>query len=217
MGILSLGWTPNADPAARDPFEDAAAVRAMYERGGVLTHRRLPENIDSHAREDLELPDPRRLRSRGAAPAGGIDINSFLYGSGGYSAVSDFPRSVMRPPVVRPGGTFTFTNQDALFAQPQDQQAWHTITACRAPCNKGSGIGYPLANGPVDFDSGQLGFGSGLNSNVTIGSNTYTTPPLNDLPQRVRRKAFKPGTTYSYFCRLHPYMRGSFRVRAARD
>jgi hypothetical protein len=217
MGILSLGWTPNADPAARDPFEDAAAVRAMYRRGGALTHRRLPENIDTHAREDLELPDPRRLRSRGAPPAGGIDINSFLYGSGGFSAVSDFPRRVMRPPVVRPGETLTFTNEDALFGQSEDEQAWHTITACRAPCNKGSGIGYPLANGPVDFDSGQLGFSSGLNSNVTMGSNTYTTPPLNDLPQRARRKAFKAGTTYSYFCRLHPYMRGSFRVRAARD
>jgi hypothetical protein len=216
MGILSLGWTPNADPAARDPFEDAAAVRAMYGKGGVLTHRRLPENVDTHAREDLKLPDPRTLRARKAPPAGAIDINSFLYGSGGFSAVSGFPRSMMRPPVIRPGGTLTFTNQDALLGQPEDEQAWHTITACRAPCNKGSGIGYPLANGPVDFDSGQLGFGTGPNSNVTIGSNTYTTPPLGNLPQRRRAERFKRGTTYSYFCRLHPYMRGSFRVRTAR-
>ena len=217
MGILSLGWTPNADPAARDPFEDAAAVRAMYKQGGALTHRRLPENADTHARDDLKLADPRTLRSRGAPPAGGIDINSFVYGSGGFSAVSGFPAGVMRPPVVRTGGTLTFTNQDALFGQSEDEQVWHTITACRAPCNKGSGIGYPLANGPVDFDSGQLGFGTGLNSNVTIGSNSYTTPPMANLAQRRRGEDFKRGTTYSYFCRLHPYMRGSFRVRAPRD
>ena len=35
----------------------------------------------------------------------------------------------------------------------------HTITACKAPCNRTTGIAYPLANGPVDFDSGNLGFG----------------------------------------------------------
>ncbi len=213
MGILSLGWTPNADPNARDPFEDAAAVRAMYKKGGALTHRRLPENVDTHARKNLKLPDPRKLKARGRAPAAGIGINGFFSTPGGFSAARGFPANLMRPPVIRPGGTLTFTNQDALLGQSQDEQAWHTITACRAPCNKGSGIGYPLANGPVDFDSGQLGFGTGLNSNVTTGSDTYTTPPLNNLPQRRKGKRIKRGTTYSYFCRLHPFMRGSFRVR----
>ena len=37
---------------------------------------------------------------------------------------------------------------------------------------------------------------------MTTGSNTYTTPPLT-----------KPGKTYSYFCRIHPFMRGSIRVK----
>jgi len=217
MGILSLGWTPNADPNARDPFEDAAEVRAMYEQGGALTHRRLPENVDTHARQDLKLPDPRKLPAAGPPPASGVEINSFFYGVGGFSAVRDFPAGLMRPPVIRPNGTLTFTNRDALASQPQDEQAWHTITACRAPCNKGSGVGFPLANGPVDFDSGQLGFGSGLNANVTIGSNSYTTPPLGKLPRAGGGKKVKRGTTYTYFCRLHPYMRGSFRVRSGRE
>ncbi len=215
MGILSLGWTPNADPNARDPFEDAAEVRAMYKEGGALTHRRLPENADTHARQDLKLPDPRKLPSGGAAPAAGVDIDGFLYETGGFSAVRGFPADVMRPPVIGPGGTLTFTNRDALFGQPEDEQAWHTITACRAPCNKGPGIGYPLANGPVEFDSGQLGFGTGLNGNVTIGSNSYTTPPLKNLARGRGGTGSKRGTTYTYFCRLHPYMRGSFRVRGA--
>jgi len=213
MGILSLGWTPDADPAAKDPFEDAAAVRRMYEQGGALTHRRLPENADTHAREDLGLRDPRKLPSSGMAPLGGVGIDGFFFGSGGFSAVSGFPARVMRPPVVRPGQSLTFVNNDALAGQPEAAQAWHTITACRAPCTGGSGIGYPLANGPVQFDSGQLGYGGFLNSNVTTGSNVYTTPPLRNLPAQRKGKGFKRGTTYTYFCRLHPYMRGSFRVR----
>ena len=216
MGILSLGWTPNDDPAAKDPFTDAAAVEEMYEQGGALTHRRLPENEDTHAREDLGLADPRKLPTSGAAPLGGVDIDGFFFEAGGFSAVSGFPAREMRPPVVRPGETLTFVNNDALPGQPEGEQAWHTITACRAPCTGGPGIGYPLANGPVQFDSGQLGFGGYLNSNVTTGSNTWTTPPLRKLKAQTKGKRIKRGSTYTYFCRLHPYMRGSFRVRAAK-
>ncbi len=212
MGILSLGWTPNDDPNAKDPFTDAAAVRAMYRERGALTHRRLPENVDTQARDDLKLPDPRKLPASGPAPASGVDIDSFLFETGGYSAVRGFPAELMQPPVIGSGESLTFTNQDALPGQPQDAQAWHTITACRAPCNKGTGIGYPLANGAIDFDSGQLGYGTGLNGNVTIGSNTYTTPSLPSTAQG-GGGSLKPGATYTYFCRLHPYMRGSFRVR----
>jgi len=215
MGILSMGWTPNADPAARDPFANDAEVRAMYEQGGALTHRRLPENIDTHAREDLRLPDPRKLRAGGRLAGAGVPIDSFFFENGGFSAIERFPADVMQPPVISPGGTVTFTNEDALPTQPQTDQEWHTITACRSPCTGGSGVGYPLANGPVDFDSGQLGFGTGLNSNVTIGSNTWTTPPLGNLPELRTVRGAKRGTTYSYFCRLHPFMRGSFRVRGS--
>jgi plastocyanin len=37
---------------------------------------------------------------------------------------------------------------------------------------------------------------------VTTGTSDYTTPPLT-----------KPGKTYTYFCRIHPFMRGSVRVK----
>lgn len=202
MGILPLAWSTRPDAAARDPFEDADEVRAMYESGGILTHGRLKENIDAKARKSLNLPDPRDVASRGTkVPAGGIDIDSFVYSPGGFSATRNFPVDLMRPPVVQPGSTVRFTNNDALPGTPQTQQAWHSITSCKAPCNKGSGIGYPLANGPLGFDSGQLGFGQGTSAGVTTGSNTYETPPLT-----------KPGETYTYFCRIHPFMRGSIRT-----
>ena len=41
---------------------------------------------------------------------------------------------------------------------------------------------------------------------MTTGSNIYTTPPLT-----------KPGKTYTYFCRIHPFMRGSIRVAGGRQ
>ena len=39
-----------------------------------------------------------------------------------------------------------------------DPYAFHTITACKDPCNGTTGIAYPIANGPVTFDSGELGY-----------------------------------------------------------
>jgi len=174
----------------------------MFDKGGILTHGRLRENIDKKARKNLGLPDPRKLPSQGPVPPGGIDIDSFVYSPGGFSTIRGFPQELMEPVTVAPGDTVTFTNNDALPGETNQEQVWHSITACEAPCNKGSGIGNPLANGPIRFDSGQLGFGQGSSSEVTTGSNQFTTPPLTDA-----------GATYTYFCRIHPFMRGSIRVR----
>jgi plastocyanin len=203
MGILPLAVSTNtSDPLAKDPFNDDAAVKAMYDEGGILTHGRLPENIDFKANKDLKLADPRKLRSKGRVPHTGLEIDGFGYSAGGYSAFRDFPSSLMRPPVINPGQSVTFTNIEALPAMSDSEQVWHSVTSCPAPCNRGSGIGYPLAGGAIKFDSGQLGYGTGTSAEVTTGSNVYTTPPLT-----------KPGKTYTYFCRIHPFMRGSIRVR----
>jgi plastocyanin len=207
MGILPLLFAQGTgDPAAKDPFDDDAAVRAMYDAGGILTHGRLPENIDAKAGLDLNIRNPKKLKSKGTrVPEGGIEIDGFGYSVGGFSAFRGFPKSQMRPPVVKRGTSVTFTTLDALYGQPDSDQAWHTITSCQTPCNKGSGIGYPLAGGPLKFDSGQLGFGTGTSEEVTTQSSTYTTPPLT-----------KRGKTYTYFCRIHPFMRGSIRVKGKR-
>jgi plastocyanin len=205
MGILPVAVAGAGEPGAKDPFDDRKAVKKMYEKGGILTHRRLPENIDRPARDKLGLPDPRDLRSGASTASSGIQIDGFLNSRGGYSARPSFPSALMRPPVIESGGSVTFTSQDALPTMPQTEQAWHTITSCKPPCNRGAGIGYPLADGPIKFDSGQLGFGTGASSEVTTGSNVYTTPPLT-----------KPGKTYTYFCRIHPFMRGSIRVAGKR-
>ena len=125
------------------------------------------------------------------APVRGVTIRDFVYGRGDLST----PGADGRPPAVPQGRSLTFRNGD-----PTDS-VWHTITACRAPCNRQTGIAYPLADGRAQFDSGQLGFGPGF-ATPTAQRDTWQTP--RDL---------KAGT-YTFFCRVHPFMRGAFRVKA---
>ena len=100
------------------------------------------------------------------------------------------------PPTVKAGHSLTFVNQDG--SQPAD--AYHTLTACRAPSNRSTGIAYPIADAKVEFDSGQLGYNSTIFNAPAEDNDTWKTP-----------KSLDPGT-YTYFCRIHPFMRGSFRV-----
>ena len=96
-----------------------------------------------------------------------------------------------------------FTNFDAMQSTPVSQAAYHTITACKAPCTGNTGVAYPIANGSVQFDSGELGYGPSLGSfkfTPAADRNTWKSP--KNLP----------AGTYTYFCRIHPFMRGSFRV-----
>ena len=153
----------------------------------VLTHGHLDENRN-HGGDPMGLPDPRSLPGA-PTPSGPIGIDDYQYEQGDMYA----PGSAAYPPKVATGQSLTFLNQDA------DVDAFHTITACKAPCNRSPGIAYPIANGPVTFDSGQLGFNYAFGA-PAVDRDTWSTPESLD-----------PGT-YAYFCRVHPFMRGSFRV-----
>jgi plastocyanin len=181
MGIMPVAFAPGARGGV-DPFS------GKLDRRGRVTHGHLPEN-DNHGGAPGGLPDARALPD-GPAAADPIAITDFLYGQG------DLLRggAASRPAVVAAGGSVRFRNDDA------GRTIFHTITACRAPCNRTTGIAYPLADGPVDFDSGELGFGP---AGFTPAANrdTWSTP-----------QNLGPGT-YTYFCRIHPFMRGAFRVR----
>ena len=117
---------------------------------------------------------------------------------------------------------------------------FHTITACKAPCNLGSGIGFPLANGPGLFDSGELGFGPTISTGALYGRRRRRRSPITAGRRHARRQgqlrkgghgprrrsiangcvgtddvedAEEPhARPYTYFCRIHPFMRGAFRV-----
>jgi plastocyanin len=125
-----------------------------------------------------------------------VNIADFTYGRGDLSSAGKNGR----PPVVKRGHALEFTNLDSQSDTPLNQAAYHTITACKAPCNKSTGIAYPVANGSRQFDSAELGFGPNY-ATAAANRNTWATP--KNLPRG----------TYTYFCRIHPFMRGAFRVK----
>ncbi|MCX6393899.1 MAG: hypothetical protein NTY57_03480 [Solirubrobacterales bacterium] len=162
---------------------------------GVLTHGHLAEN-NGHGGKSVPGAINASLLPNGIASDGNtIAISDFIYALGDLSNSG----STLNPPTVREGNSFTFRSDD-VTGNPYTDYAYHTITSCKSPCNKSTGIAYPRADSApsVLFDSGELG--SGPEGTASAGRRTWTTP--NTLPRG----------TYSYFCRIHPYMRGAFRV-----
>ena len=134
MGIMVVGITKNPVPGGVDPFDPSTGT---LDQTDYLTHGRLKENIDSGVRKhNVGLRNPIRLRTGPFKDR--IIIKNFLYNQGDLS----LPGKSGLPPAVRQGHSLTFVNEDAPLTE-----RFHTITACRAPCNLTGGIGYPLANG----------------------------------------------------------------------
>ena len=183
MAIMPIAVT--AKPAGGlDPFTRST------DRPGHLTHGHLKEN-DVHGGGVPVLPDMTKVLD-GPVSDTRVTIDSYVYGQGSMS-LTGMPG---RPPVVRRGASISFKNLDAK----PSRNVFHTITACKAPCNRTTGIAYPLADGPVDFDSGELGFGP---RGFTAAANVDEWKTPTNLPLG----------TYTYFCRVHPFMRGAFRVK----
>jgi plastocyanin len=181
MAIMPTMWVPGGTGA--DPFSTDVDV------AGQVTHGHLPEN-DVHGGGRLSgLANPLELLSRPVPGGGAVAIRDFVYGRGDFSSTGRRGR----PARVRKGRRLKFVNRDA------GRTIFHTITACKAPCDRTTGIAYPLANGDVDFDSGQLGFGP-AGFTAAVNRDTWRTP---------RKLA---AGTYTYFCRVHPFMRGAFEV-----
>jgi plastocyanin len=174
MGIMVVWMASGTDGA--NPFT------TPVDGAGVLTHGHLPEN-NNHGGGPGPLANP--TTRPGAPAANPITIAGFEYAAGDMADTGPLPE-------VKAGQPLNFLNQDA----PIGVGIWHTITACKAPCNGATGIAYPIANGPVAFDSGELGDAGA----PTAGRVTWSTP--TNLP---------PGV-YTYFCRIHPFMRGAFQV-----
>ncbi len=220
MGIMVVGITKGPDGGV-DPFT------ADVDQSDYLTHGRLPENIDAGVRRaNPGLSNPLRLR-RGPL-RDRIVIKNFAFQQGDLTLRG--ARGL--PPTVPQGRQLTFVNQDNPLTI-----RFHTITACKRPCNLTGGIGYPLADGSGIFDSGELGYGPTLSSRLYSTGNGDTLPitaavpkpapssRCNDVPGLVKvvssgcvgtntwktPKELKAGL-YTYFCRIHPFMRGAFRV-----
>jgi plastocyanin len=181
MGIAILWITDGT--TGTDPFT------ARVDNGKpVLTHGHLPEN-NNHGGK----PAPKQFTDASSLPSGPVTdkvtISDFTYAPGDIGGIYE------QIPVVKAGQPLTFFNQDA----PRGNGIWHTITSCKAPCDRTTGVAYPLADADVQFDSGELGRAGA----PTAGRVDWTVP--GNLP----------AGTYTYFCRIHPSMRGAFRVAPA--
>ena len=150
-------------------------------------HPRAPAGEQQPRRRPTGLPDPRSCRTELRTRAI-VDIVDFKYQLGDLS----LPAQAGRPPVIRPGQSLTFRNQ-----VDDRRRIYHSITSCKAPCNRSTGIAYPIADGAVQFESNTLG---------SRGAASDGRSRVEDADN------LQPGT-YTYFCRIHPFMRGAFRVK----
>jgi hypothetical protein len=178
MGIM-VAWMADRGPG-KNPFKQRVNFI------GRPTHGHLAEN-DNHGGGPTGMPDPRTLAD-GTVNPGNIDIVDFKYRLGDLSLGA--PGGL--PPVIRPGQSLTFRS-----GLDNAKAVYHSITSCKAPCNRATGIAYPIADGDVQFESGTLG---------------TAVPPATGALEWKTPENLAPGT-YTYFCRIHPFMRGSFRVR----
>jgi hypothetical protein len=186
MGIM-VAYIAVGSNAGVDPFTHSVPTT------GRITHGHLPEN-NVHGATAPAVANALTLPN-GTAPNNTVKIENFKYVPGDLSARG----KAKDPPTIKQGQSLTFVNTDGPPMAPFDLQISHSITACAAPCNLNTGVSYPIANGLGGFDSGQLGFGP-PGFTAFIEQQTWQTPTN-----------LRPGT-YTFFCRIHPFMRGAFRI-----
>ena len=189
MGIMVV-WEAWNDQRGVDPFTHRTDQR------GHVTHGHLAENDHHGGSSSLDV----NLDTFPSCPTKKVLIGGFHYAPGDFTATGQ-ARCV---PTIRQGQSLTFVNADAnpqaklnLFAPDPlyVKSIFHSVTACQYPCGLDTGISYPLANGAGGYDSGQLG-----PQLPAVGRLSWSTPTN-----------LAPGT-YTYFCRIHPFMRGVFRI-----
>ncbi len=181
MGIMVLWMTDGADGTKGTD----ALTPGVDKVKDYITHGHLPENRNHGGEKTKDFVDATKLPSGPATSK--VSIVDFTYSPGDIGGI------FKTVPTVKAGQPLTFYNRDTKLSS---DEVWHTITACAAPCNKATGVAYPIADAKVQFDSGELG----VKGPPTAGRLDWKVP--KDLPVG----------TYTYFCRIHPSMRGAFRV-----
>jgi hypothetical protein len=97
---------------------------------GVLNHPHYPENDDHGGTNPTVGPDPTKLPN-GISSGGPFLIGDYTYEAGDFR----LPGAAGRPPVVEKGESFNFE----LDSEDADKEIWHSLTSCKAPCNKSTG------------------------------------------------------------------------------
>ena len=195
-------FDPNVpvDPGPECPSGGLVAPTDTLCTRGWPTHGHLPENDNFGGPSAATALD---------GPAGQttdrVDIAEFAYVPGDLSMIS-----MTGIPRVRAGQRVHFTNEDALV------DVYHTVTTCAYPCLGRTGTSFPLANGRTsigrlfDRDSTELGFdalGLGAVDPIYAASGSSVMWDFDTT-------GLSPGEIVTYFCRIHPGMRGAFEITA---
>jgi hypothetical protein len=170
---------------------------------GNITHGPLPEagNLGDHnARpwqpgRDLPLTDT-------------IHMTAFGYAPGDLGTVE-----TVGVPTVKRSLPLQFVNEDAAA------NIFHTATACAYPCNGSYTLSYPRADfgyGKASFAPiGEPGYVQWDSANLGVVPDPLGIGPSRGTPVWTMTPAdygLLAGELYTYFCRIHPAMRGAFRV-----
>jgi hypothetical protein len=191
MGIMVVWEAWNDTAGGSDPFSHPT------DQGSHLTHGHLKEN-SYYGGSAFVGVNPNAWAECARSK---VIIAGFTYLPGDYASKHGSGHCI---PTITKGHSLTFVNKDAspkgsftLFGNPfYDSSVFHTVTSCQGSCRLNYGIAYPLASGGSNrFDSGELGVGI-----PGVGTLKWSTP---DTLQ---------AGTYRYFCRIHPWMRGVFRI-----
>lgn len=198
-------FTSDVDTAPTCPSGGLLASTPKLCDKGEVTHGHLSEAEVYGGANVAGLPPTLPPGSR----ASQVTISGFSYYPGGHGTlpVTGIPRVPLGTTTAPT--TLRFVNTDSAA------DIYHSVTSCAYPCTGTPGIAYPLSNGlsstgdAIDFDSGELGFGPAF-GDQRIG------PAKNraDWTLSVSESNFDPGV-YTYFCRVHPFMRGAFAVESA--
>jgi hypothetical protein len=179
------GGDPTQSVVNRDPH---AGHTEESEYCGILGHPPC----------DTEMADPEK-----GLAAGAVHIAGFLYAPGDRALAGQAGLPVQ----VAKGSGLAFVNEDAAIG------VRHTVTSCAWPCNGRYVANYPQPDGL--FDSGKMGNTDPIDGGgvVTSGGPLFGAGLSDDaLPAWTLDTAgLEPGL-YAYFCRIHPWMRGSLEV-----
>ena len=212
MGIvvaLMAPDDPNGNPTAPgvDPFTAPVDTSDRCDSGGLLaaTPTLCPNgNFETHAHYaengNYSGPAPGATLDAADGPqTNNVTIGDFVYFPGDLSQVQ-----TTGIPTVKLGSNLTFTNADSAL------DVYHTITTCKFPCLGATGSAFPLADGAtstgrqIDLDSSELGYGIPTISGVKNEAQWSIPVTAAD--------GYQPGEVVTYFCRIHPSMRGAFKV-----
>jgi hypothetical protein len=218
MGIV-FGWGVPLSTPGYHPTSSRCQPPAAGLVDGIRTNVSPAEPIFGGTTAIMD--DPSTHSVAGQAPVSEIDIANFNYSVGG---------TAQPPAPVKAGSDVVVKNLD--FAA----SVYHTITSCADACNKESGQAYPLAS--WTFDSKQLGYGiwgataaqGGIYPPFLSGESTGGLPndpqgwasgnPVRHVVNRTDAYQWTwkipataaVGDTIPYFCRVHPFMRGSVQI-----